>query len=126
MQIACSVDGLGPEVDWGLRIEHHSPGLLGQDSNHPFHNSDLVMRMWQIWLECNISDSEDASERFVVVFPTSVVRVKAPDIVSPAIHFGLKPSEGCHAGLHVFIREDGDLHMMRVVIDVDNEVLGTV
>ena len=36
MQIARGVDGLRVEVHWGLRIEHHSPSLLGQDTNHPF------------------------------------------------------------------------------------------
>jgi len=125
MHIARGVDGLGPEVHWGLRIEHHGPSLLGQDSDHPFRDAVLVLRMWRTWLECNTSDGEDASERFVVVFPTSVVRAKPLDIVSPAIHFGLKPLEGCCAGLRTFVREDGDLCMTRVVIDVDNEVPGT-
>ena len=125
MQIVRGVDGLGPEVHWGLRIENHGPSLLGQDSDHPFRDAILVLRMWQTWLECNTSDGEDASERFVVVFPTSVVRAKPPDIVSPAVHFGLKPLEGCRAGLRAFVREDGDLRMTRVVIDVDNELLGT-
>jgi len=73
----------------------------------------------------NASNGEDASERFVVVFPTSVVRAKPLDIVSPAIHLSLKPLEGCRAGLSAFVRKDGDLRMTRVVIDVDNEVLGT-
>ena len=62
MQIAPGVDGLSPEVHWGLRIEHHSPGLLGQDSNHPFRDAVLVLRMWRTWLECNTSDGEDALE----------------------------------------------------------------
>jgi len=77
------------------------------------------------WLECNTSDGEDTSERFVVVFPTSIVRAKHPDIISPAVHFGLKLLEGCRAGLRAFVREDGALRMMKVVINVDNEVLGT-
>ena len=119
------VDGLGPEVHWGLRIEHHGPSLLGQNSDHPFRDAVLVLRMWRAWLECNTSDGADASERFVVVFPTSVVRVKPPDILSPAIHLSLNPLEGCRAGLRAFVRKDGDLRVTRVVIDVDNEVLGT-
>jgi len=125
MQIARGVNGLSPEVHWGLRIEHHGPSLLGQDSDHPFHDAVLVLRMWRTWLKCNTSDGEDASERFVVVFPTSIVRVKPPDIVSPAVHLDLKPFEGCHAGLRVFVREEGYVRMMRVVVDVDNAVLGT-
>jgi len=60
MQIAHGVDGLSSEVHWGLRIEHHSPGLLGQDSNHPFYDAVLLLCMWQIWLECITSDSKDA------------------------------------------------------------------
>jgi len=125
MQIARGVDGLRVEVHWGLRIEHHSPSLLGQDTNHPFWDAVLVLRMWRTWLECNTSDREDALERFVVLFSTSVVRAKPLDIVSPAIHFGLKPLKGYRAGLHTFVREDGDLCMTRVVINVDNEVLRT-
>jgi len=125
MQIARSGDGLGPEVHWGLRIEHHIPGLLGQDSDNPFHDAVLVLRMWRTWLECNTSDGEDAPEPFVVVFPTAVVRAKPLDIVSPAVHFGLKLLEGCCVGFRVFVRKDGDLRMTKVVIDVDNEVLGT-
>jgi hypothetical protein len=45
MQIACSVNSLGPDVYGGLRIKHHGPGLLGYDSDHPFRNSNLVLRM---------------------------------------------------------------------------------
>jgi len=125
MQIVRNVDGLDPEVHWGLRIEHHSPGLLGQDSDHPFRDVVLVLCIWRTWLECNTLDGKDSSERFVVVFSTSIVRAKPLDIISPAIHFGLKSLEGCHEGLRTFVREDSDLHMMRVVIDEDNKVLNT-
>jgi len=51
MQIARGVDGLGPEVHWGLRIEHHGPSLLGQNSDHHFRDAVLVLRMWRPWLE---------------------------------------------------------------------------
>jgi len=81
MQIARCVDGLIPEVHWALRIEHHSASLLGQNSDHPFCDAVLVLRMWQAWLECNTSDSEDASERFVVVFPTSIVTLQVQNVV---------------------------------------------
>jgi len=73
MQVASGVDGLGPELHGGLRIKHHGPNLLSQDSDHPFHDAVLVLCVWWTRLECNASDSEDAVEVFVVVFSTSVV-----------------------------------------------------
>ena len=84
-----------------MQIKYYSPSLLGQDSDHPFCVTILVLSLWRVWLKGNTSDGEVEAEVFVVLFSASTV------VCQRSARFVAARAFQCLAGLVAIVASEG-------------------